>query len=183
MSYYIGNSFQQSSKICPKWTPKWTSKWLQNGPQEGPKWVPESGHKLDPPMGPKSSVFHWFYRKNDKSESKDGKRQRITHRTVKFMSAYSVTCGAWVAYKRSARRISSCICLPFLLHNALARTFIYAVCVTIIVSTPFFQISLGHHRTSFSYAACSLTVLSYPLSDLFLNLQFILSLRVLSKLR
>ena len=74
MSYYIGNSFQYSSKICPKWTPKWTSKWLQNGPQEGPKWVPESGHKLDPPMGPKSSVFHWFYRKNDKSESKDGKR-------------------------------------------------------------------------------------------------------------
>ena len=43
-------------------------------PKTHPKRDPEMDPKMDPNPGAKTKVFHWFYNKNEKSESKDGKR-------------------------------------------------------------------------------------------------------------
>ena len=58
--------------------PKWPQFGVQNEPKMGPKTRPKTAPKTTPKMDPnpeaKMVVFHWFYKENGKSESKDGKR-------------------------------------------------------------------------------------------------------------
>ena len=99
------------------------SKYPKRPPQKPPRDDPETALQAPPPgpagRGRKGTPEERNPFIRDKSESKDGKRWRMTHRTIPFVSTYSVTRVAWFAYKTNTRHINACIFLaPFVAERS-----------------------------------------------------------------
>ena len=80
---------------------------------------PKTDSKSTPSQEGQNTVKRPREPQKPESESKDGKRWRMTHRTIPFVSTYSVTRVAWFAYKTNTRHINACIFLaPFVAERS-----------------------------------------------------------------